>query len=33
MGLDEGTATSDEALESFAEDARTAGLELATPTV
>ena len=32
MGLDVGTATSDEALEAFAEDARGAGLELATPT-
>lgn len=33
MGLDNGVATSDEALEALAEDARTAGLELATPTV
>ncbi|HET8784842.1 MAG TPA: TIGR03560 family F420-dependent LLM class oxidoreductase [Candidatus Limnocylindrales bacterium] len=29
MGLDTGTATSDDALEAFAEDARSAGLELA----
>ena len=28
MGLDTGTATSDEALEALAEDARAAGLEL-----
>jgi alkanesulfonate monooxygenase SsuD/methylene tetrahydromethanopterin reductase-like flavin-dependent oxidoreductase (luciferase family) len=32
MGLDVGAATSDEALEVFAEDARSAGLEMATPT-
>ena len=29
MGLDEGSATSEEALEAFAEDARSAGIELA----
>ena len=28
MGLDKGCATSDDALETFAEDARSAGLEL-----
>ena len=33
MGLDEGSATADEALESFAEDARKAGVELAMQTV
>jgi F420-dependent oxidoreductase-like protein len=32
MGLDKGAATSDEALEAFADDARSAGLELATRT-
>jgi F420-dependent oxidoreductase-like protein len=32
MGLDVGAATSDEALEVFAEDARSAGVEMATPT-
>ena len=32
MGLDKRSATSDEALEAFAEDARAAGLELATRT-
>ncbi len=32
MGLDKRSATSDEALEAFAEDARAAGLELATQT-
>jgi F420-dependent oxidoreductase-like protein len=31
MALDTGSTTSDEALESFAEDARQAGVELATP--
>jgi hypothetical protein len=30
MGLDVGTADSDEALEAFAEDARSAGVELDT---
>ena len=32
MGLDKGSATSDEALDALAEDAREAGLELATQT-
>jgi F420-dependent oxidoreductase-like protein len=32
MALDVGAANSDEALESFADNARSAGLELATPT-
>jgi F420-dependent oxidoreductase-like protein len=31
MGLDKGSATSDEALDAFADDARNAGIELAEP--